>query len=326
VFLHGLNVLGSGYGALGAAFAQQGWVVVLSNTARSSALTQIDDGIALHPALANANVEPNGFLRGALDMTRAAVSGHSMGASTTPSVLAADPGYRAGFSFAPGIAPAAGQVRVPFGIVHGTGDAVLDWQTFGLALYRNLTAVRDLRFFYVLDQDCSHGNVAGYVQLTQTDREVFARTSRVALGFLQCFVLGDAAGLEQAIGPAARAEARLHRLDAEVRSPQLWTIGTAAPGRVVRATLAAEAGQAGLFAAAAEASTPTPFGLLLLDPATLVVVAHGAAGADDLWSASLAIPDDPALVGARVPLQGLGADAAASLRLTGAWRLAIGPR
>jgi hypothetical protein len=162
------------------------------------------------------------------------------------------------------------------------------------------------------------------VQQTQADREVFARTSRVALGFFDCFVRGNAAGLEAALGPDARAEPRLHRLDVEVRAPQLWTVGAAAPGRVVRSTVAAEPGPAALFAAAGEAAVATPFGLLLLEPATLLALAAGAADGERLWSVALPIPNDPALVGARVPLQGLGLAAGAGPRLTGLWRLVVG--
>ena len=112
VFLHGLNVLGRGYGALGQRFAEQGYVVVLGNTALSSATTQINDGIAMFPALVQANGQAGHLLQGALDMGRAAVSGHSMGGSSTCGVLAANPGYRAGFCFSPGVAPAAAQVHV----------------------------------------------------------------------------------------------------------------------------------------------------------------------------------------------------------------------
>jgi dienelactone hydrolase len=82
VFLHGLNVLGSGYGALGTRFAQHGYVVVLGNTAQSSASLQVQDGIATFAALAQANSQP-GLLQGALDMTRVGLAGHSMGGATT---------------------------------------------------------------------------------------------------------------------------------------------------------------------------------------------------------------------------------------------------
>lgn len=324
VFLHGLNVLGSGYGALGERFAQRGYVVVLGNTAQSSATQQLADGIATFAALGLANTQPGHFLQGALDMTRAGVAGHSMGGSTTIGCLAANPGYRAGFCFSPGITPAASQVQVPLGICHGTGDQFLDWQTFGQSLYQNLTAVQDLKFFYVLNQDCTHGNVAGYSQATQLDRDVFDASSRVAIGFFDRYLRGEAKALEDAIGPSARAEPRLFQLDLEVRTPELWLFGTPSIGQQVSFRIAAQPGPTWLLWAAAESNWPSPFGTVLLDPATLSVFTSGTIGADHLWTLPLVLPNDPGLVGLQFPFQGLGFDHLGNGELTGLLRLAIG--
>lgn len=324
VFLHGLNVLGSGYGALGTRFAQNGYVVVLGNTAQSSATLQVQDGIATFAALAQANTQP-GLLQGALDMTRVGLAGHSMGGATTPGVLAANPGYRCGFCFAPGVAPSAPQVTVPMGVCHGAGDTFLNWQTFGLPLYQNLTAVQQLRSFHLLNSDCTHGNVAGYVQATQVDRDVFAATSKVALGFFDCFLDGDVAGLEQVIGTEARSEPRLQQLDCEVRAPQHWAVGRPGLGQTFTLRIAAEPGPVGLFTAASQATWSTPFGLGLLDPATLVVVATGAVANDRLWSLPVLVPADPALVGVTVLTQGLGLVPAAVLGTTGLVTTVIEP-
>lgn len=325
VFLHGLNVIGSGYAALGQRFAEHDYVVVLGNTARSSATTQIDDAIATFPALVNANGQTGHFLQGALDMTRAGIAGHSMGGSTTPAVLAANPGYRAGFCFSPGVTPGAAQVQVPMGVCHGTGDTLLDWQTFGLTCYQNLTAVQQLRFFYVMNQDCNHGNIAGYVQASQVDRDVFTSTCRVALGFFDCFLNGAVSGLENAIGNTARAEPRLHRLDLEVRQPQLWMTGSSAIGNTATFVVAAMPGFAGLFFAFADGNWPSPFGTVLIDQATLGIVGSGTAASSCLWQYSLAIPNSPGYVGMHLSLQGLGTDHQSALRVTGRWHLDVRP-
>jgi hypothetical protein len=325
VFLHGLNVLGRGYGALGQRFAEQGYVVVLGNTALSSATTQINDGIAMFPALVQANGQAGHLLQGALDMGRAAVSGHSMGGSSTCGVLAANPGYRAGFCFSPGVAPAAAQVHVPMGICHGTGDTFLDWQTFGVALYQGLVNVPVLKFFYVLGQDCTHGNVAGYTQNNQIDLDVFAASSQVALGFFDRFLLDDAAGLESVIGPTARAEARLFQLDTAIYSPQLWVVGNPRPGQTVTFTTAAAPGPAALFCALAEGNWPTPFGTALLDLTSLIEVSTGVAGIDHLWLSPLTIPNDAALVGLQLPFQGLATSELGAFQVTGMVRVQVLP-
>lgn len=316
VFLHGLNVLGSGYGAVGTRFAQHGYVVVLGNTAQSSATLQVQDGIATFAALAQANTQP-GLLQGALDMTRVGLAGHSMGGATTPGVLAANPGYRCGFCFAPGVAPAASQVTVPMAVCHGAGDTFLDWQTFGLPLYQNLTAVAQLRSFHLMNTDCTHGNVAGFVQTTQIDRDVFTATSKVALGFFDCFLDGNVDGLERVIGGEARNEPRLLQLDCEVRTPQHWSVGRPGLGQTFTLRIAAEPGPVALFSAASQASWSTPFGLALLDPASLLVVATGATANDRLWSLPVPVPTDPSLVGYTVSTQGLGFVPPTTLSTTG---------
>ena len=316
VFLHGINVLGSGYGALGARFAQHGYVVVLGNTAMSSAVLQVQDGIATFAALAQANTQP-GLLQGALDLTRVGLAGHSMGGATTTGVLAANPGYRCGFCFAPGIAPSAPQVTVPMAVCHGAGDTFLDWQQFGLPLYQNLTAAQQLRSFHLMNADCTHGNVAGFVQTTQVDRDVFAATSEIALGFFDCFLDGNVAGLEHVIGSAARSEPRLQQLDCEVRAPQHWCAGRPGLGQNISLRIAAEPGPVVLFTAASQANWPTPFGPALLDPASLVVVGSGATATDRLWSLPVSVPADPSLVGFTLLTQGLGLGAASALLTTG---------
>ena len=60
VFLHGFAVLGNSYATLGANWAQQGFLVVLSNTMQFDNQGQEYDGRALFAALQAANTAPGG--------------------------------------------------------------------------------------------------------------------------------------------------------------------------------------------------------------------------------------------------------------------------
>ena len=73
VMLHGFSVIGRDYSVLGAHFAGKGYGVVLPDTGRLVASTQINDALALYPALKVANA--SGFLKGALDVDRIGLAG-----------------------------------------------------------------------------------------------------------------------------------------------------------------------------------------------------------------------------------------------------------
>jgi hypothetical protein len=265
-----------------------------------------------------ANGETGNFLKDALDMSRAGVSGHSMGGGSTASVLARNAGYAAGFCFAP-LFPGdavASQVRLPLGIAHGTGDTVLNWQTSALPLFQRSGSSTGIKALYLMNGDCNHSNVAGLALTNQTHQQVWARCARVATGFFDRFLKERNEGLEEVLGPTARAEARLTSLYAEVETPELWNFGSTAIGQPTRLTIAGEPGAAAAFAAAGTAALNTPFGVLRLDPATIFPVFTGIVGQERLLSENLTIPNDPALVGARVPLQAVALSKGASLRLS----------
>ncbi|MEZ5963946.1 MAG: hypothetical protein R3F56_08895 [Planctomycetota bacterium] len=323
VFLHGFAALGSLYAPLGEHLAAAGYVAVFANTAQFSGPTLVLDGLALFPALANANAEVGGFLFGALDMTRVGLCGHSMGGGGTLDVLAQNPGYRAGVCLAPVTSANAGAVAVPVAVVHGAGDTIVP-AAQGEANYRAATAVTGVRCFSLLDGSTTHTNVTGFLLISATDRAVFAHAANLVTGFFDRYLDDDATGLEDVLGPRARAQPRLVRIDVEVRGPELWMSGRPAPGQVVTSTLAAEPGAAALLAAAAPARLTTPFGDLLLDPASTVLVAVGTTGIDRLWLLTLAIPNDSGLLGVRLPFQALGT-VAAGLRLSGSFTLEIQP-
>ena len=112
---------------------------MLPNTGQFTAAIQRQDSIALFTILQTINASSGHFLEGALDMSRAGLTGHSMGGGNTVAVLASNPGYLAGFCFAPLYQGSAttNQVRVPLGIVHGKGDTVLPWRQHGLPTFDN---------------------------------------------------------------------------------------------------------------------------------------------------------------------------------------------
>lgn len=306
VFLHGFSALGRQYPALGDHFAARGMITVLHDTAQFDAALQVRDGVALLSALQNANTQIGGFFEGALDMTRSGVCGHSMGGGSTVNVLAQNPGYRAGFCFAP-VFPgsATGQVRVPIGIVHGTGDTIVPWSQ-GQNLFLAATAYTGQKLLYLMNGDANHINVVGFLLSTQADREVWDRSARVAYGFFARHLEGRVAALEETFGPTAASEARLVSLSAGVEATELWLVGSTSIGQSTRLTVLAEPGPAAVLLAAGTASLPTPFGTLLLDPATLQTLAAGNAGANRLFVRNLTIPADMSLIGAQVPLQGIG--------------------
>lgn len=324
VFLHGYGGIGSFYSVLGKMFAEAGYVTVLSDTAQFSASTQVLDGSALFPALRNANNQAGNFLEGALDMSRAGVCGHSMGGGSTVNVLLHNPGYAAGFCFAP-VSASSAAVRVPLGVVHGTGDTTLAWATTGQAVYQQATNYTGMKFFYLLDNSCNHTNVAGLSLNSQTSLAVWDRCAAIAIGFFDRFLNDEPNGLEEIVGPTGRAEPRLVQVSVEVETPDIWQVGAAAIGQSTRITMVAEPGRALIFVAARTDSVPTPFGTLLLDPATLSVVHSGTIAADQLLSTTLPVPNIPALIGARVYLQAAGATANAALRLGTRVELTIVP-
>ncbi|MEM7202575.1 MAG: hypothetical protein AAF628_20070 [Planctomycetota bacterium] len=323
LFLHGFAALGRWHTALGDAFAGRGYVAVLMDTAQFSAPTQVSDGLAWFPALQAANAAGSGsFLEGALDMSRVAVGGHSMGGGSTVNVLAQNPGYAAGFALAPVPAASARDVDVPFVVVHGTGDGIVP-SSSGESVFAALTAFTGIKALVLLNDDCDHLNVTGLFLSGSVAQEVWDRTARVLLGLADAFLLGDTAGLEETVGATARAEPRLVRLDVAVEAPQAWLAQAAPPGGTARVEVLGEPGPAALLAAATSGRVPTPYGTLLLDPATLLVVTAGTAAAERRFSVPLPIPAEPALAGLTVPLQGVALGIAATLRLTGGADLRI---
>lgn len=188
VFLHGRGGPAGVYTPLGKTFAKQGYIVVLSDTARSDALKQVQDGKALFKALSIVNKTPGSFWQGALNMKKVGLSGHSMGGGSTAHILADNPGYAAGFCFAPWQGSArfvgnANRIKAPIGIVHGKGDKVLRWNSTGKRLYDALSKDCD-RFLYLMDESVNHYNVALNIPFRKkSDKTIYLSTEKLCLAF-----------------------------------------------------------------------------------------------------------------------------------------------
>ena len=328
VFLHGYGGLGRNYPDLGDRLAAAGFLAVLSDTAMIQPNVQRDDGIALFAALVAENAQSGSFWQGAIDMTRAAVSGHSMGGGNSVRILAANPGYRTGVLFAPwhGVglgggapfAPVYGpQIATPLLILHGEGDTSLSWQLTAQSYYDHANGYTGSKAFVLLNHDCTHSNVARLpAGSTAVDVAVFERSLATAIGWLGAQLRDEADGLEAVLGPTLLAEPRLSQLQVSIREPRLWRQGAPTPGSNVDFRLSGEPGVAALAIALGPGNLTTPFGELLLDLGSTVVLNGAPIVADDLQLTAFAIPNDPTFVGLGLWLQGVAETDANGLRLT----------
>lgn len=329
VFLHGLSITGLMYGDLGRHFASRGYVIAVDITARLNMDLQAKNGHALYPALVAENARKGAFFEGNLDMKRAGLFGHSMGGGNTIRILASNPGYAAGFCYAPwdGFSRDyperfSAKVKKPLGIVHGAGDAIVPWKGVGLRFYQLAGNVTGLKFFYLFDKAGTHTNVSGVLLITKRDRAVWQRTATITTGFFDHHLGGPRDGLESVFGAGARGEPRLSQFIIDAETPAFWMTGTPAVGKTINLAVVGQPKAAGVLAAAKRGSFPTPFGRLDLDPATLTVIGSGTAAATQVFRQTLAIPADPGLIGAKIPFQGVGTTKA-GLRLTNSFTLRI---
>ena len=316
VFLHGNGTTGKMYENVRDPLVLAGTVVVLSDTALSSASLQREDGTALYPTLTAENADPASPLHGALDMRRCALQGYSMGAGNTIRILAANPGYCAGFVHAPtsGVSLAAG-VKVPFCSVHGLGDTTSP-PSNSSTLFNLSTAFTGTKTIYLLGSEADHFNVISDALQRPHDAAVWARVRSLFLGFFDCYLRGDPSGLDRVVGAEPRSEPRLAALSHAVHTPVQWLVGSGSLGTNLHVGYDGEPGLSCTAIAAQPADLATPFGTLRLDPASLVVVATPAISATRLVSLDLALPVAPALVGQKVWLQAAAWTVSLGLRLS----------
>lgn len=309
VFLHGYGLLGSDYVDLGTRWASEGLCVVLVEDGQWDFLAEEASARAMLDALDQTNHRSYDPLRRAFDLDRVGLAGHSMGGGNVAVVLASNPGYRCGFALAPADPGPAitGQVHTPMGLIVGEGDLVTPWLTHGQPFYLGLTDCPELKFMSLLDLGCTHMNLAGLWLTNGADQQVYDLASSMGAGFLRHFLADDPSALERAVGPAALTAPHMIGIHMVVEKPQIWTAGPLRLGQTTRVSIAIEPGIGAMVSALSLApATPTPYGQLLLDPASTFIAIAGIANYEHRADGFITVPNDPQLVGFDFALQAAG--------------------
>ncbi|MFK7738771.1 MAG: alpha/beta hydrolase family protein [Planctomycetota bacterium] len=332
VFLHGYGLLGSDYAAIGDHLASYGYVSVMLNTAQFSYLDEVADARAMFDALTLANGTIGGPFEGRLDMSRIGLMGHSMGGAVVAYVVrdqlgsaANNPGYRCALALAPvdpQIAANGIEIRVPVGIVSGAGDLVTPPPQHASLFYAQVAPDEGLKFHYEMDAACGHMNLVG---LDPNSPEVFVRMRRIAVGFFDQFLDVGVTGLESILGTDGASDPRLMQIHRSTVVPQMWIDGPGLQlGDTTGVRIATEPGFVGLAASdALGVPLPSPYGTILVDPATSFLVGAGFVGADP-FKLSLTVPNNMALVGVGLALQCAGATINEPLLFGSAFELTVG--
>ena len=325
VFLHGYAAYAANYATLGDAWAARGYVVVLSDTSLTDWFQQPLDGRALHTAVLAANTDSRDRFFGALDTSRIALAGHSMGGASTVSVLTQNPGYDCGFVIAPAlpVIGSASDVQVPFGVVAGLGDWITPPAGHASPIYTDVDDDAPLKFYHLLDSSADHGNI---VALFGGAHPAFQHTVEAGDAFFQhCFGY-DVRALEKVCGPTAEQAPLMFAASFDAAKPQMWLSGDLRIGQTTSAWIAARPGVAILgVGSSLGPALPTEFGSLMLDPYTGFVTYVGMLTSGTRLEMPLFVPNDPALDGLPVALQGLGMTAAQYAALGNAGMLHVKP-
>lgn len=338
VFLHGYAVLGNDYGAMGDAIAEAGYVAVMLNTAMFSHTTMELDTQALFAAMVQETNDPQSPFFGKLDMERAGVMGHSMGASvivyllnedpsTDPTTACINPGYVCGLALAP-VDPSLASsfspvVDVPIGCVSGLGDTLTPPVVHALPFYQSVTPSQGLKFHYMFGPACDHLNMCG---LAPNSPAVFERVKTIFEGYFGHFMQGSKTGLEGILGVDGLSDPNLSNLQVETYVPQTWADSELHIGQTSRVSISID-GLFGLVLAANSLSPgplPTPFGDLLLDPVSVGTFQQGLT-ASQRFDATVAVPNNPALIGVSIALQGSSPTANEPFRLGSAVSFVVQP-
>lgn len=305
VYMHGFGLTASTYATTGEAMAEAGYVCVLPDTGSLSEVVQYEDTQALFPLLVAASTTPGHALEGLIDMGRAGLAGHSMGGNNTLKLLALNQGYQAGIAIASsdqgqGITP---NIDVPLLLIHGLGDTAIPWPQ-SLQTFNQASGFTGSKVFYLFGPNGSHLNVA--IGTVIMNPQVFARSIRVQAGFLDCYLGGVSAGLEEVVGPTGTSDPDFNSVSVEVERTELWHVGTPSPGQSVRFEVLCEPGsQSALVASPNQGVTPTVFGTLLIDRNVFFKPKVGLASPNGLltwtWNVPASLP-----LGTTRHFQGLG--------------------
>lgn len=313
LFLHGFSYMGRDYPALCAEWARQGFVVVAPDTGIWSYITLAQDAHANLGAIAAENVAVGGPFRGAFDLSRIGVAGHSMGGGTMAFVIAQNPQIRCAFGFAPA-APtgsAAAAITVPFGCVVGDGDVLTPYSQHAQPYLAGIDASSPLKFMARLGAASDHFSIAGMSGATPD----FARAVDMSVGFFRHFLDVDADALEQCLGPAVIADPQVVAIEQDIAHPRIWSAGALVPGATVRVSVAAESGDGVIFAGpSVPVGVPTAIGTLLLDPSQAFTWISSIVPDVDRLDAQLYVPNTTAVIGVEFALQPAAPTSSASMR------------
>ena len=213
---------------------------------------------------------------------------------------------------------------MPFGIIQGTGDLVLAYSLTGLPMYNAASNFTGLKTFYLFGFSGGHNNVPGLYVITSGDSAVWQRSRRVTTGFFDRFLKDEIEQLDEVIGTTALAEPLLSTIYTEIEAPDIWLTGQPSIGQVVNIYTSSEPGIA-IYGAAANTTSPiaTPYGDLLLDPASIFIPYTASASSFRFASVPLSIPNDVQLIGTQVALQSMGVSNSGVYRLTTATTLVV---
>ena len=312
--LHGAGGHGRATPEYSAAIAAGGYILVMQDTASSSSSTQYSDAMATITALQAENTKSTSFYKGQLDMTRFGVIGHSMGGGNTLRVLAASTVPKLGVTFAStNGTSSAPNVKVPVLLVVGQGDTVVSPST-SLNNYNSLTNYTGSKALFQFNNECNHATMLA-TPLNQVQADIFTRTMKVTVGFLNTHLRGETAGYEEVAGQAARAEPRLTQLYTGYERPLTWYTWLQNGLFTARVATACEPGPSFLMASLQQVAIQTPYGILGLDPATLVVL-PGTMPTTKLMTFDITLPAELLIGGLALPFQAIGANRAVQQKLS----------
>ncbi len=327
VFLAGYTFVGSDYQALGQAFAQHGYVAVMNESHPTNGALQGEDGIAWFGALTKENANKSSVLYKALDMMRVGVVGHSMGGANAQRAATLVPGYRVVLAFSPLILPPnyLPGIKVPLGIIVGSGDQTTAWKAHAYPSFQKSSAFRGIKFLYLFNSSGTHANVARrvYPGATSVDAAIFDRSARVALGFLDHYLKDNPYSLNEAVGPKARSESRLQQLFLDVQDPAIFQSGSRKLGKVHESHLVSGKGFAVHMLALGKASIPTALGTLLLDPGSAMFPLMTSASTATVRRLRLPLPKNGHLDKLRIYFQGLAATSRSGLRFSNSYSIQL---
>ena len=302
--LHGIGGNAIATPEYSGALAEAGYILVMQGTATNSSSTQFSDGMATITALFAENTKVSSPYRGQLDMTRFAVLGHSMGGGNTFRILANSTVPKLGVTFAPtNSASYAGNVRTPMLILTGLGDEVINPNT-SIVNFNALDSYIGSKVLYLFTAECTHATMIAS-PVTQTQAEIFLRSVRVAIGFLDAYLKGPSNAFDAVVGADPRADSHLAQISSGYEKPQAWFTWVGTVSFIARLEAASEPGIAYLMASLGEAAIPTPYGTFGLDLGTLVGVPL-AVGTNRTVSVDLPLPTDLVLSHIPVFFQAVG--------------------